>query len=78
MPTSIIKVYDSKRGKWQSCAKVVLSWNGLANQGMSKPVYTDTHGIAEISHSSTGKAIVYVDGKTSGTVNTLGSTTITV
>lgn len=78
MPTSIVKVYSNKRGKWIRGAKVVLSWNSLANQGQSKPIYTDDNGVAEISHSSTGKATIYIDGKTIGTMKTPNSKTVVV
>ena len=78
MNTSIVKVYDSKYGKWLKNAKVVLGWNGFVNLGMSKPSYTNSSGLAEINHSSTGEATIYVDGKKVGKMKTPGSTTITI
>jgi len=78
MPTSIIKVYNESRGKWESRAKVVLGWNGFINLGMSKPVYTDSSGIAEVNHSSTGEATIYINGKNVGKMKTPGSKTVTL
>lgn len=63
MATSIVKVYDSRAGKWLKNAKVVLGWNGFVNLGMSKPTYTNSDGIAEVNHSATGNATIYVNGK---------------
>ena len=74
MPTSIIKVYNGKYGRWEKNAKVVLGWWA----GMSKPVYTNTNGLAEVNHSSTGKAAIYINGKEVGKINTPGSITITI
>ncbi len=74
--TSIVKVYDSRSGKWVSRAKVVLSWNGIINLGMSKDVYTDSNGVAEIAHASTGTATIYVNGTERGTMPTPSSHTV--
>ena len=78
MATSIVKVYNSRRGKWEQRAKVVLGWDGILNLGMSKPVYTDYEGIATVNHSSKGQATIYVNGKNVGKMNTPGSKTITI
>ena len=78
MNTSIVKVYDSKYGKWMKNAKVVLGWDGFLNLGMSKAVYTNSNGLAEINHSSKGQATIYVNGKKVGKMKTPGSTTITI
>lgn len=73
MATSIVKVYNNKYGKWEANAKVVLGWNGIASVGHSRPVYTNSQGIATIEHSSSGKAEVYVNGKLMGHMKTPGS-----
>lgn len=78
MATSIIKVYNVKYGQWERNAKVVLSWDGLINLGMSDPVYTDSSGTAVISHSATGTATIYVNGSKKETMNTPGSATIQI
>lgn len=78
MPTSIVKVYNGKRGQWEVRAKVVLGWDGFLNLGMSKTVYTDSNGVAEVNHASKGEATIYVNGKTVGKMKTPGSKTITV
>jgi hypothetical protein len=78
MATSIVKVYNGSRGKWESNARVVLEWTGIANLGQSSPVKTDSNGLAEVSHSSTGSAIVYINGSKAGTMSTPGSSTFTI
>lgn len=78
MPTSIIKIYNGTRGKWEPRAKVVLGWNGFFNLGMSKAVYTDSSGVAEVNHASKGEATIYVNGKNVGKMKTPGSKTITI
>ncbi len=78
MATSIVKVYDTRLGQWKRDAKVVLSWNGFVNLGMSDAVYTDREGSAIINHSATGEADIYVDGSKVGKLYTPGSTTVQV
>ncbi len=78
MATSIITVYDRRLGQLKQDAKVVLSWNGFVNLGMSNAVYTDRHGEAVIHHSATGDADIYVDGSKAGTLYTPGSKTVQV
>ena len=78
MSTSIVKVYNSGLGKWEKNARVVLCWDGFLNAGMSRAVYTDANGIAEVQHSSSGKADIYINGKRCGTMQTPGSKTVTV
>lgn len=73
MPTSIIKVYNSRNGRWESNARVVLEWNGIANLGQSSPVYTDGNGMAVINHASSGRATVYINGRSVGSINAPGS-----
>lgn len=78
MKTSIIKVYNGKTSEWEKNARVVLSWNGIANLGNTKPVYTDSDGIAIINHSSTGRAEVYINGRSYGSIITPGNRLIIV
>lgn len=72
MSTSIIKVYNSRYGRWESNARVVLEWNGIASLGQSSPVYTNSSGIAEVNHNSSGQATVYINGKEMGRMSTPG------
>ncbi len=78
MKTSIIKVYNGKTSNWEKNARVVLSWNGIANLGNSKPVFTDSEGTAVINHSSTGRVIVYINGRSYGSIITPGNRLIIV
>ncbi len=78
MATSIITVYDRRLGQYKQDAKVVLSWNGFVNLGMSDAVYTDRDGNAVINHSATGDADIYVDGSKVGMLYTPGSKTVQV
>lgn len=78
MPTSIIKVYNSRYGRYEPRARVVLEWKGIVNLGQSSPVHTDGNGQAVVNHSSTGTATVYINGKEMGTMRTPGETTITI
>lgn len=73
MATSIIKVYNTRYGRWESNARVVLSWNGIASVGQSDPAYTNANGVAEVNHSSSGQATVYINGKEMGKINAPGS-----
>lgn len=78
MPTSIIKVYNRSRGKWESNAKVVLEWNGFANLGQTPPQYTDSNGQVAINHASSGMATVYVNGRQQSKFNAPGSHTVEI
>lgn len=78
MKTSIIKVYNSRYGKWEKNAKVELHWNGFLNSGFSRPVYTDGQGMAVVRHASEGEATVYINGKDCGKVRAPGEATITI
>lgn len=78
MPTSIVKIYNSNRGRYESNARVVLGWDGIVNLGQSNAVNTDGNGVAVINHSATGTATVYVNGQNKGTMRTPGETTITI
>lgn len=78
MPTSIVKVYNGSRGRWEPNARVVLEWTGFVNLGQSNAVKTNVDGVAIISHSSSGNAIVYVNGKNMGRMKTPGEQVITI
>lgn len=78
MPTSIIKVYNSSRGKWESRARVVLDFMEGLNAGQTSPVYTDSNAQAVIDHSSTGKATIYVNGSDAGKFQAPGSETVEI
>jgi ribose 5-phosphate isomerase len=74
MSTSIVKVYNSRYGKWAKGARVVLGFS----MGMTTAVYTNEQGIAVVNHSSTGQADVYIDGKEVGKMRCPGEATFTV
>lgn len=78
MPVSIIRVYNTSKGRWESGARVVLEWTGIANLGMSKPAYTSSDGTAVIDHSSTGMANIYVNGNRCDRMPTPGSHTVKI
>jgi len=60
---SEIIVYKNQKRK-RGC-RVRLGFTGLLG-GISQPVNTDADGVAHITHSSTGKAEIFVDGKKVG------------
>ena len=78
MPTSIVRVYNSNRGRYESNARVVLGWDGFVNLGHSSSVQTDGNGTAIVNHSATGTATVYINGRDCGTMRTPGETTISI
>ncbi len=61
MPQSKITVL--RNGKPAMNIKVTLEFVGIVNMGFTKAIFTDKNGIALISHSSNGKALVYLDGR---------------
>jgi hypothetical protein len=67
MPESVIVVQRSG-GDYVQGARIVL---GFSN-GVTDSVYTDSDGEAVISHSTTGNATVYVDGRDRGSMNAPG------
>jgi len=71
MEATKIKVY--RNSKPVRNVKVSLEFNGVMQSGFSKSAYTNANGVALVSHSSTGKANVWIDGKKRGTMNTPGS-----
>ena len=70
MPTTRIRVYSSRYGKYLTGARVVLGWMSGFNAGQSQPQQTDSNGEVIIYHSSTGEATVYVDGQHVATIRT--------
>lgn len=56
-------------------ARVVLGFSGLLG-GMTKTVYSDTHGEALVQHSSSGNAIIYVNGNECGKMSAPGETVV--
>jgi hypothetical protein len=67
MAESVVVVQRNGGGYVQG-ARVSL---GFSN-GVTDSVYTDSDGEAIISHSTTGRATVYVDGNERGTMNAPG------
>ena len=53
-------------------ARVVLSFFG----GQTEAVHTDSDGVAQIDHDSTGEAKIFVDGRECGSLRTPGSRTV--
>ncbi len=74
MPKSKIHVQYGD-GSTPKGTKVVLSFSGLLG-GMTKPAYTDRHGVAIVDHKSTGKADVLVSGRKRGTIQAPGETVV--
>ncbi len=67
MAESVV-VVQRNGGGYVKGAKVSL---GFSN-GVTDSVYTDSDGEAVISHSTTGKASVFVDGRDRGSMNAPG------
>jgi hypothetical protein len=67
MAESVV-VVQRNGGGYVKGAKVSL---GFSN-GVTDSVYTDADGEAVISHSTTGKATVYVDGRDRGSMTAPG------
>ena len=61
MPQSKITVL--RNGDPVMNVKVTLEFVGVVNVGFTNAIFTNEEGIALISHSSNGKAIVYLDGR---------------
>lgn len=68
-------VYVYRNGKAVSGKKVVL---GFGMSGMTSPSFTDSSGCATITHSSKGRADVYVDGKKQSSFTAPGSATVSI
>lgn len=67
MAESVV-VIQRNGGSYVKGARVVL---GFSN-GTTDSVYTDSDGEAVISHSTTGKATIYIDGKDKGSMTAPG------
>ncbi len=61
-------------GKPYSGVRVAL---GFTRGGFTKEVYTDSNGMANIDHASSGEATVYVRGNSCGTFYAPGRTSVT-
>jgi len=75
MHTTKIKV-QYKSGSLAKSAKVTLIIDGIFSGGHTKPVYTDSSGMAFIDHSSKGNATVYVNGKNCGKMRVPGQNVV--
>jgi hypothetical protein len=71
MSESVV-VVQRNGGGYVTGARVTLGFSGILSGGNTDTVYTDSNGEASISHSNTGKATVYVNGKNMGTMKTSG------
>jgi hypothetical protein len=80
MATSIVKVYNTRRGCFAQGQRVALGWDdNLMNIGISKNHFTDKNGKVEIEHGTVkGIADVYVNGQKRGEMRTPGSETIEI
>jgi hypothetical protein len=78
MHTSVIKVYDAKLRRMAKRARVVLSIDGIFSGGMTKEVYTDDDGVAYVTHSSSGMASVFINGKECGRMKVPGMGNFTI
>lgn len=73
MTTSTITV-QHRDGSTASGKKVVLGFSS----GLTKPAYTDKHGVAVVEHASSGKATIYVSGDDVGTFHAPGRAAVTL
>lgn len=63
---------QKKNGSKPKGQRVVLSIAGVLSGGMTKAVYSNSDGVAVIQHSSKGKAELYVNRKSHGTMRVPG------
>jgi len=70
MPTSKITV--QRNGQPALNIKVTPEYTGITQIGFTTPAYTDPKGVAYVSHSSTGRANIYVNGAKKGAMETPG------
>jgi hypothetical protein len=70
MPDTIIRVL--RGDKPVNRARVVLSFTW----GQTNAVYTDSDGVAEVHHESTGHAEIFVDGSPRGSLMAPGRKTV--
>lgn len=73
MPTSVVQV-QYRDGSPARRTRVVLGFSA----GMSKEAYTDDRGVAHVSHSSSGRAEIYVSGRRVGEFHAPGQTAVTI
>ena len=70
MPTSRITVYRNNRPL--AGASVSLEYSGFTQMGFTKKFTTNSDGVAFVEHSSTGKAMIYVNGQSQRNMTTPG------
>ncbi len=71
MAISKVTIYRNKvpaRG-----VRISFEYNGILQAGFTSNYYTNDEGVAYIEHDSTGKATVYINGESKGTMKTPGS-----
>jgi hypothetical protein len=73
MPASTIIVQHADGSPCRK-VKVVLGFPG----GMTPAAYTDHYGAVTIEHRSTGKATIYVSGRSCGSFHAPGRTSVVV
>ena len=73
MPSSVITVQHRDGG---AVRKVRVSLGFV--EGNARPAYTDDHGTAIIDHASTGRATVYVSGRSCGSFHAPGRTSVII
>ena len=73
MPSSVVHVQYSS-GSPAKGVRVTLGFSA----GMTKAVYTDSYGDAVVDHASTGRATVYVSGKSYHSFHAPGRTAVTI
>jgi len=74
--SSSIYVYSSS-GAPVKGARVALGFDGFFSGGVTRDFYTDNRGVAQVDHSSSGEATVYVSGRRCGRFHAPGRTTVT-
>ena len=70
MATTRITVYRNQ--KPLKGAQVSLEYSGLTQMGFTKKFSTNSDGVAYVEHSSTGRATIWVNGQSKGSVNSPG------
>jgi len=70
MATSKITVY--RNGKTLKGAQVSLEYSGFTQMGFTRKFSTNSDGVAYVEHSSTGRATIWVNGSSKGSMSTPG------
>lgn len=76
MPASTV-IVQHRDGSPARRVRVVLGFHA-ASSGMTKEAFTDHYGEVTISHSTIGKADVYVSGKKVATFHAPGRTAVVI